>query len=119
MRFALVIDVNPSVPIKTVPELIAFGKTNSGKLNMGSGGIGTPQHISGELFKMMTGVNLIHVPYRGGMPAIAELIGGQLQVMFDALPESLEHIRAGKLRPLAVTTAMPSNEGTVEINLET
>jgi tripartite-type tricarboxylate transporter receptor subunit TctC len=106
--FPLVIDVNPSVPVKTVPEFIAFAKANPFKLNMGSAGIGTPQHVSGELFKMMTGVNLVHVPYRGGAPAIADLLGGQLHVIFDVLPESIEYIRAGKLRPLAVTTATRS-----------
>jgi tripartite-type tricarboxylate transporter receptor subunit TctC len=106
MRFALVIDVNPSVPVETVPEFIAFAKANPGKLNMGSGGIGTPQHVAGEMFKMMTGINLIHVPYRGGAPAIADLVGGQLQVIFDVLPESSEHIKGGKLRALAVTSAM-------------
>src|SRR5205807_1874882 len=105
MRNPLVIDVNPSVPVKTVPEFIAFAKANPGKLNMGSGGIGTPQHVSGELFKMMTGVNLFHVPYRGGAPAVADLLGGQLHVIFDNLPESIEYIRAGKLRALAVTGA--------------
>jgi tripartite-type tricarboxylate transporter receptor subunit TctC len=101
----MVIDVNPSVPVKTVPEFIAYAQANPGRLNMGSGGIGTSQHIAGELFKMMTGVNLVHVPYRGGAPAIADLVGGHVQVMFDVLPESIEYIRAGKLRPLAVTTA--------------
>src|SRR5947199_4637711 len=107
-RVPQVIDVNPSVPVRTVPELIAFAKANPGKLNMGSGGIGSPQHVSGELFKMMTGVNLVHVPYRGGAPAIADLLGGQVQVIFDVLTESIEYIRAGRLRPLAVTTAMRS-----------
>jgi tripartite-type tricarboxylate transporter receptor subunit TctC len=102
----MVIDVNPSVPVKTVPEFIAYAQANPGRLNMGSGGIGTSQHIAGELFKMMTGVDLVHVPYRGGAPAIADLVGGHVQVMFDVLPESIEYIRAGKLRPLAVTTAM-------------
>jgi tripartite-type tricarboxylate transporter receptor subunit TctC len=103
-----VIDVNPSVPARTVPEFIAFAKANPGKLNMGSGGIGSGQHVSGELFKMMTGVNLVHVPYRGGAPAIADLLGGQVQVIFDVLSESIGYIRAGRLRPLAVTTAMRS-----------
>jgi tripartite-type tricarboxylate transporter receptor subunit TctC len=100
-----VLDVNPSVPVKTVPELIAYAKTNPRKLSMGSGGLGSPQHVAGELFMMMTGVDLVHVPYRGGAPAIADLVGGQLQVMFDMMPEAIEHIRAGKLRSLAVTTA--------------
>src|SRR5439155_24064106 len=77
-RVPQVIDVNPSIPVRTVPELIAFAKANPGKLNMGSGGIGSPQHVSGELFKMMTGVNMVHVPYRGGAPAIADMLGGQV-----------------------------------------
>ena len=105
MSVPQVLDVNPSVPAKTVPEFIAYAKANPGKLNMGSGGIGTSQHLAGELFKTMAGVNLVHVPYRGGAPAIADLLGGQVQVMFDNISESLEYIRAGTLRPLAVTTA--------------
>jgi tripartite-type tricarboxylate transporter receptor subunit TctC len=105
IRFPSVIDVNPSIPVTTLPEFIAYAKANPGKLNMGSSGIGSPQHVSGELFKMMTGVELVHVPYRGGALAIADLLGGQVQVMFDVLPESIGHIRAGKLRPLAVTSA--------------
>jgi tripartite-type tricarboxylate transporter receptor subunit TctC len=105
MRVPNVIDVNPSVPVKTVTELVAYAKANPGKLNMGSAGSGSSQHLAGELFKMMTGVNLVHVPYRGGAPAITDLIGGQVQVMFDVLPESIEYIRTGKLRPLGVTTA--------------
>jgi tripartite-type tricarboxylate transporter receptor subunit TctC len=104
MRFPLVMDVNPSVPAKTVPEFIAYAKANPGKLNMGSAGIGTPQHVSGELFKMMTGVNIVHVPYRGGAPAVADLLGGQLQVYFSPIPESIEYIGSGKLRALAVAT---------------
>jgi tripartite-type tricarboxylate transporter receptor subunit TctC len=108
MRVPQVLDVNPSVPVNTIPEFIAYAKANPGKLNMGSGGVGTPQHVTGELFKTMAGVNLVHVPYRGGAPAIADLLGGQLQVMFDIMAESIEHIRAGKLRPLAVTTATRS-----------
>lgn len=104
-RTPLVLEVNPSVPAKTVPELIAHAKANSGKLNMASGGIGTPQHVSGELFKMMAGVNMQHVPYRGVAPALTDLLGGQVQVMFDTIPASIGHIRAGKLRPLAVTSA--------------
>ena len=105
MSVPQVLDVNPSVPAKTVPEFIAYAKANPGRLNMGSGGIGTSQHLAGELFKTMAGVNLVHVPYRGGAPAIADLLGGQVQVMFDNISESLEYIRAGTLRPLAVTTA--------------
>ncbi len=99
------LDVNPSVPARTVPELIAYAKANPGKLNMGSSGIGSPQHVNGELFKMMTGVDLVHVPYRGGALAVADLLAGQVQVVFDVLPESIGHIRAGTLRSLAVTTA--------------
>jgi tripartite-type tricarboxylate transporter receptor subunit TctC len=97
-RVPSVLDVNPAVPVRTVPELIAYAKANPGKLNMGSSGIGSPQHVSGELFKMMTGVNLVHVPYRGGALAVADLLAGQVQVVFDVLPESIGHIRAGKLR---------------------
>ena len=100
--------VNPLVRATSVPEFIAYAKANPGKLNMGSGGVGTPHHISGELFKMMTGVNLFHVPYRGGAPAVTDLLGGQLQVIFDLMPESIEYIRAGKLRALAVTTVTRS-----------
>jgi tripartite-type tricarboxylate transporter receptor subunit TctC len=100
--------VNPSFPAKTVPEFIAYAKANPRKLNIGSAGVGSVEHVSGELFKMMTGVNLVHVPYRGGAPAVADLLGGQVQVMFDVLATSIEYIRAGKLRPLAVTTAMRS-----------
>jgi tripartite-type tricarboxylate transporter receptor subunit TctC len=99
------IGVNPSMPIRTLAEFIAYAKSNPGKLNMGSGGVGSSQHVAGELFKMMAGVNLVHVPYRGGAPALADLLGGQLQVMFDVMIESMPYIRAGRLRPLAVTAA--------------
>jgi tripartite-type tricarboxylate transporter receptor subunit TctC len=102
MRVSYVIVVHPSVPATTVPEFIAYAKANPGKINMASAGSGTPQHIYGELFKMMAGVDLVHVPYRGGAPAITDLLGGQVQVIFSPVPESIEHIRAGKLRPLAV-----------------
>jgi Tripartite tricarboxylate transporter family receptor len=94
-----VLDVNPSVPVKTDPELIAYAKTNPRKLSMGSGGLGSPQRVAGELFMMMTGVDLVHVPYRGGAPAIADLVGGQLQVMFDMMPEAIEHIRRASCVP--------------------
>jgi len=104
----LVMVVNPSVPAKTVPEFIAYAKANPGKLNMASAGNGTSAHVSGELFKMMTGVNLVHVPYRGSSPALTDLLGGQVQVYFVPTPPSIEYIRAGKLRALAVTTAMRS-----------
>ena len=104
-REPYVIVVHPSVPAKTVPEFIAYAKANPGKVTMASGGIGAPSHVSGELFKMMAGVNLVHVPYRGGGPAVTDLLGGQVQVMFAPTPPSIEHIRSGKLRALAVTTA--------------
>jgi tripartite-type tricarboxylate transporter receptor subunit TctC len=103
-----VLDVNPSVPGRTVPEFIAYAKANPGKLNMGSGGIGSAQHIAGELFKMMTGVDVVHVPYRGGAPAMTDLLGGQVQVMFDIVSESIEYISANKLRALAVTSSRRS-----------
>jgi tripartite-type tricarboxylate transporter receptor subunit TctC len=101
----LVMEVNPSIPIKTVPEFIAYAKVNPRKLNMASGGIGTPEHVAGELFKLTTGVDMLHVPYRGAAPAIADLLGGQVQVIFGTLPASIEHIRAGNLRALAITAA--------------
>jgi tripartite-type tricarboxylate transporter receptor subunit TctC len=108
MSGPLIMEVNPSVPAKTVPEFIAYAKANPGKLNMASAGNGTQQHVAGELFKMLTGVDMIHVPYRGAAPMLTDLLGGQVQISFDNLAASLEHIRAGKLRPLAVTTAMRS-----------
>jgi tripartite-type tricarboxylate transporter receptor subunit TctC len=107
-RVPMVMEVNPSLPAKTVPEFIAYAKANPGKLNMGSAGIGSPQHVAGELFKMMTGVDMVHVPYRGVGPALTDLLGGQMQVMFDSPPASIEHIRAGTLRALGVTAARPS-----------
>jgi tripartite-type tricarboxylate transporter receptor subunit TctC len=100
--------VNPSVPAKTVPEFIAYAKANPGKINMASGGIGNPTHMAGELLKMMTGVNMLHVPYRGGAPAVSDLIGGQVDVMFATISSSIGYIRAGNLRALAVTTAKRS-----------
>ncbi len=100
--------VHPSVPAKTVPEFIAYAKANPGKLNMASAGNGTTQHVAGELFKMMTGVDMVHVPYRGAAPALTDLLGGQVQVYFGPMPPSIEHIRSGKLRALAVTTATRS-----------
>ena len=108
MRVPNVMVVNPSVPVKTVPEFIAYARANPGKLNFASAGIGTTAHVAGELFKMMAGVNMIYVPYRGGAPAIADLIAGQVQLAFDAMSNSIEHIRAGKLRALAVTTVARS-----------
>ena len=104
-RLAYVVVVNPSVPVTTIPELIAYAKANPGKLNYGSAGQGTPQNISCELFKMMAGVNLVHVPYKGGAPAVADLIAGHVQVIFAPVSESIQQIKAGKLRALAVTTA--------------
>ena len=104
-RVPLVMEVNPLVPVKTVPEFIAYAKANPGKINMASGGNGNSTHMAGELFKMMTGVNMIHVPYRGSAPALTDLLGGQVQVMFDIIASSIEHIKDGKLRALAVTTA--------------
>ena len=100
--------VNSSTPVKTVPEFIAYTKANPGKINMASAGNGSSQHLSGELFKMMAGVDMVHVPYRGGGPAITDLLGGQVQVYFASTASSVEFIRAGKLRALAVTTATRS-----------
>ena len=97
--------VHPSVPAKTVPEFIAYAKTNPGKLNLGSPGIGTGPHVAGELFKVMTGVDMVHVPYRGAPPALTDLLGGRVLVLFVSTAASIEHIRSGKIRPLAVTTA--------------
>jgi len=105
---SLVIVVHPSVPAKTVPEFIGYAKANPGKLNMASPGNGTPNHVSGELFKMMAGVDMVHVPYRSGGPALTDLIAGQVQVMFPATVSSIEYIRDGRLRALAVTTATRS-----------
>ena len=100
--------VNPSVPAKTVPEFIAYAKANPGKVNMASAGNGSPQHVAGELFKMMTGINMIHAPYRGGSPALVDLLGGQVQVYFATVASSIEYIKAGKLNALAVTSASRS-----------
>jgi tripartite-type tricarboxylate transporter receptor subunit TctC len=107
-RQAQVMLVNPSFPAKTVSEFMAYAKANPGKINMASAGIGTGQHVTGELFKMMTGINMMHVPYRGGAPAITDLIAGQVQVTFASPIGLIEYIRAGKLRALAVTTATRS-----------
>jgi tripartite-type tricarboxylate transporter receptor subunit TctC len=108
IRVPHVMQVNPSLPVTTVPEFIAYAKANPGTISMGSGGNGSPAHVIGEHFKMMTGVNLVHVPYRGGAPALTDLIGGQIQVAFIDMAGSIEYIRAGKLRALAVTTATRS-----------
>jgi tripartite-type tricarboxylate transporter receptor subunit TctC len=104
-RYAGVLVVNPSVPAETVPEFIVYAKANPGKINMGSGGAGTPSHLYGELFKKMTGVDLVHVPYRGGGPAVIDLLSGQVQVFFGTVSVSIDHIRSGKLRALGVTTS--------------
>jgi tripartite-type tricarboxylate transporter receptor subunit TctC len=101
----LIMEVNPSFPAKTVPEFIAFAKANPGKLTMASSGIGSAQHVAGELFKFMTGVEMVHVPYRGSTPAVTDLLSGQVHVLFDVTPSSLSHVKAGRLRALAVTTA--------------
>jgi tripartite-type tricarboxylate transporter receptor subunit TctC len=108
IRAPFVMEVNPSVPTKTVPEFIAHAKANPGKISMASAGIGSGPHVTGELFKMMAGVNMVHVPYRGSGPALTDLISGQVQIYFDGLPSSIEYIRTGKLRALAVTTAARS-----------
>jgi tripartite-type tricarboxylate transporter receptor subunit TctC len=108
-RVPLVMEVNPLFPARTVPEFIAYAKPTPGKINMASGGIGNSTHVSGELFKMITGVNLLHVPYRGSPPALTDLMAGQVQVMFDVLTSSLEYIRSGRLRALAVTTTTRSD----------
>jgi tripartite-type tricarboxylate transporter receptor subunit TctC len=104
-RLAYVVVVNPSVPVGTIPEFIAYAKANPGRINYGSAGPGTPQNIACELFKMMAGVNLVHVPYRGGAPAVSDLVGGHVQAIFCPVSECIEHVKAGKLRALAVTTA--------------
>jgi tripartite-type tricarboxylate transporter receptor subunit TctC len=100
----LIMEVNPSVPAKTVPEFIAYAKQNPGKISMASAGIGGPQHVAGELFKMMAGLDMVHVPYRGSTPALVDLLAGQVQLMFDVTPSSLPHVKAGRLRPLGVTS---------------
>ena len=104
-RLSYVVAVHPSVPAATIPEFIAHAKANPGKINYGSAGQGTPQNIACELFKMMTGLNLVHVPYKGGAPAVADLIAGHVQVVFAPVSESIQQVKAGRLRALAVTTA--------------
>jgi tripartite-type tricarboxylate transporter receptor subunit TctC len=108
MRSPLVMVVNPSFPATTVPEFIAYAKANPGKINVGSAGVGSVVHLCGELFKIMAGVNMIHVPYRGGAPALTDLLGGQVQVMFATLTSAIEYVRSERLRALAVTTATRS-----------
>src|SRR4030088_3453456 len=101
-------EVNPSFPARTVPEFIAYAKANPGKINFASARTGSVAHVTGELFKMMAGIDMVHVPYRGTAPALTDLLGGQVQMMCDNISTSIEHIRAGKLRALAVTTATRS-----------
>ncbi len=105
VRGPLIMEVNPAFPAKTIPEFIAYAKANPGQINMASAGIGNTTHVAGELFMMLTGTRFTHVPYRGGAPAVADLIGGQVQLYFDGISGSLEHVRAGELRALGVTTA--------------
>ena len=109
IRFPNVVVVHPSLPINSIPELIAYAKANPGKLNMASSGNGSTIHMSGELFKMQTGINMVHVPYRGGAPALTDLLAGQVQVMFDNIPTCAEHVKSGKLRGLAVTSTTRSD----------
>ena len=104
-RTPVVMEVTPSLPAKTVPDFIAYAKTNPGKVNMASAGTGSLPHAAGELFKMMTSIDMLHVPYRGAPQAITDMLAGQVHVMFDVVPSSIEHIKAGRLRPLAVATA--------------
>jgi tripartite-type tricarboxylate transporter receptor subunit TctC len=108
VRTPFVMEVNSSFPAATIPQFIAYTRANPGKVSMASAGIGSGPHVAGELFKMMTGVNMLHVPYRGSAPALTDLIGGQVQVYFDGIPSSIEHIRGGRLRALAVTTVTRS-----------
>jgi tripartite-type tricarboxylate transporter receptor subunit TctC len=110
IRIPNVMVVNPSIPARSVPEFIAYTKSNAGKVNMASPGVGTSIHLSGELFKLMTSIDMVHVPYKGSGPALTDLLGGQVQVMFGTLPSLIEYIRAGRLRALAVTTATRSEE---------
>jgi tripartite-type tricarboxylate transporter receptor subunit TctC len=108
LRVPNLVEVHPSVPARTLPEFIAYAKANPGKINMGSGGSGGPVHMTGELFNMMAGLKMQHVPYRGEAPALNDLIGGQVQVVFGSVPASIQYVRAGKLRALAVTTSARS-----------
>jgi tripartite-type tricarboxylate transporter receptor subunit TctC len=108
IRTSNVMEVHPSFPAKSVPEFIAYAKANPGKINMASAGSGSSQHMAGELFKMMAGVDMVHVPYRGAAPALTDLLAGQVQVMFDNMTSSVEHVRGGRVRGLAVTTAARS-----------
>jgi tripartite-type tricarboxylate transporter receptor subunit TctC len=110
IRVPNVMEVNPNVPAHSVAEFLDYAKANPGKVNMASSGIGTSVHLSGELFMMMTGIKMVHVPYRGAGPALTDLMGGQVQVMFDNMPSSIGYIKGGRLRALAVTTAERSKE---------
>jgi tripartite-type tricarboxylate transporter receptor subunit TctC len=103
-RTSLLLEVNPSLPVRTIGEFIAYAKANPGKINYASAGVGTPQHVSGELFNMMAGIAMVHVPYRGASPALADLLAGQVQAMIDPLPASIPYAKSGRLRPLAVTS---------------
>jgi tripartite-type tricarboxylate transporter receptor subunit TctC len=109
LRPPFLMSVNPAVPANTVPEFIAYAKANDGKVNMASAGVGTGNHVAGEMFKMFTGAPMVHVPYRGGGPALADLVAGQVQVMFGSMPSMIQYVRAGTLRPLAVTTPKRSD----------
>jgi tripartite-type tricarboxylate transporter receptor subunit TctC len=109
LRPPFLMSVNPAVPAKTVPEFIAYAKANPGKVNMASAGVGTGNHVAGEMFKMFTGAPMVHVPYRGGGPALADLMAGQVQVMFGSMPSMIQYVRGGTLRPLAVTTPKRSD----------
>src|SRR5262249_37030807 len=108
LRSPLVLEVHPTVPVNSVPEFVAYVKASPGKVSLASFGAGTTSHVAGELFKMMTGVHMLHLPYRGSAPMVTDLVGGQVPAAFDNLPASIEFIRSGKLRPLAVTSAMRS-----------
>jgi tripartite-type tricarboxylate transporter receptor subunit TctC len=108
VRSPLVLEVHPGVPVRTVPELIGYAKADPGRISLASFGTGTSSHLAGELFKLSAGVKMVHIPYRGSSPMVTDLLSGQVQAAFDNLPASIEHIRAGKLRPLAVTTATRS-----------
>src|ERR1700744_2057549 len=109
VRVPNVAEVHPSIPVKSIPELIAYAKANPGKLSYASAGIGTPSHLAGQLFNVMTGANLTHIPYKGDGPAMADFIGGQVPMMFATLVASVSHIRAGEIRPLGVTTTARSD----------
>src|SRR5262249_23864941 len=108
MRVPNVLDVNPTLAVRTIPEFIAYAKANPGKISMASAGSGSPSHMAGELFKLTAGVDMLHVPYRGAAPAIADVIGGQVNLTFSDMPSAIEHIKAGKLRALGVTTVTRS-----------